>query len=92
MTTKTDILFVLLTFRKTVSYLGRVLRHTAELVRVLQCIIWLFHNFLGTQVNFSDPISIRMPSENCFAVPNQKLLLVYGGSGAPRNALHSLRH
>ena len=57
---------------------------------MLQCIIWLFQNFLGTQVNFSDPISIRMPWENCFAVPNQQLLLVYGGSGAQRNALQRI--
>ena len=29
-----------------------------------------FQNYLGTQVNFCDSIFIRMPWENCFAVPN----------------------
>ena len=38
--------------------------------------------YLGTQVNFSDTFSRRMPWENCFAVPNQQLPLVYGGAGA----------
>ena len=42
----------------------------------------LFQIYLGTPVNFSDPISIRMPWENCFTVPNQQLPLVYGGAGA----------
>ena len=32
--------------------------------------------------NFSDPISICMLGENCFAIPNQQLKLVYSGAGA----------
>ena len=39
-----------------------------------------FQIYLGTQVNFSDTISIRMPWENCFAVPYQQLPRVYGGA------------
>ena len=40
-----------------------------------------FQNYLGSQVNFSDSFSIRMPWENCFAVPNKQLPLVYDGAG-----------
>ena len=41
-------------------------------------------NLFGHTVQFflSDTISIRTPWENCFAVPNQQLPLVYGGAGA----------
>ena len=62
--------------------MGKVLA-IPRLVRVLQCsYLVLFQIYLGTQANFSDPISIRMPWENYFTVPNQQLPLVYGGAGA----------